>query len=345
MAPLEEQAEEEEIQTEDGEDVEPLKLARNPKLPSAADIEAHDRVHIPYRDWCKWCNLGRGRGIPHRHGGGSSVPIVGIDYFFITSEGVKTRKELEFEETPSGDELLESARARGDIIKCMLVRCFESKNIFAHYVPVKGADEEDYAAGLVAAAVLWLGHIEVILKGDNERALQAMIERAMRLLRIKVGEADSQVTLKRLTKEKSAPYDSQSNGGTEVGVMLVRGIFRTLKLCLESHLGMYIPVKHPVLPWLLEHSAFLLNVKSRGSDGLTPWARIKGRPFGLQVIGFGEAVFFKRPVKGPDAQPEGNMGAVQAEGTFIGYNRSTNTYILATPDGQKMESRSVTRRP
>jgi hypothetical protein len=111
MAPLEEQTEEEDIQTEDGEDVEPLKLARNPKLPSAADIEAHDRVHIPYRDWCKWCNLGRGRGIPHRHGGGSSVPIVGIDYFFITSEGVKKRKELEFEETPSGDELLESARA------------------------------------------------------------------------------------------------------------------------------------------------------------------------------------------------------------------------------------------
>ena len=36
---------------------------------------------------------------------------------------------------------------------------------------------------------------------------------------------------------------------------------------------------------------------------------------------------------------------MQAEGTFIGYNRSANTYILATPDGQKMESRSVTRRP
>ena len=129
------------------------------------------------------------------------MPIVGIDYFFITSEGVKKRKELEFEETPPGDEHLESARARGDIIKCMLVRCFSSKNVFAHYVPVKGADEEDYAAGLVAAAVLWLGHIEVILKGDNERALQAMIERAMRLLRIKVGEAYPQVTHRRLTKE------------------------------------------------------------------------------------------------------------------------------------------------
>ena len=146
---------EEEVQDEDGEDVEPLKLARNPKLPSAEDVEAHDRVHIPFRDWCKWCNLGRGRGIPHRHSGGSSIPIVGVDYFFITSEGVKKRKELELEENSSGDALLDSARARGEIIKCLLIRCFESKNVFAHYVPMKGADEDDYAAGLVSTAVLW----------------------------------------------------------------------------------------------------------------------------------------------------------------------------------------------
>ena len=53
----------------------------------------------------------------------------------------------------------------------MLVRCFESKNVFAYYVPVNGADEQDYAAGLVSAAVLRLGHIDVILKGGNEGAL------------------------------------------------------------------------------------------------------------------------------------------------------------------------------
>ena len=144
---------------------------------------------------------------------------------------MKKRKEPELEENSSGDSLLDSARARGEIIKCVVIRCFESKNIFARFVPVKGADEDDYAAGLVSSAVLWLGHIEVIMKGDNGKALQAMLDRAMHLMRSKVGEAvadtprsasDPQVTLRRLTKEKSAPYDSQSNGGTEVGVMLIR---------------------------------------------------------------------------------------------------------------------------
>ena len=106
----------------------------------------------------------------------------------------------------------------------------------------------------------------------------------------------------------------------------------------------YIPVAHPVVPWLLEHSAFLLNVKTRGTDGLTPWARVKGRSFGQQVLGFGESVFFKRPVKGPAAQPEGSMGAVQSEGVSLGYSRNSNTYLVGTAEG-RVEARSLTRRP
>ena len=39
------------------------------------------------------------------------------------------------------------------------------------------------------------------------------------------------------------------------------------------------------------------------------------------------------------------MGAVQAEGIFLGYSRRANTYVLATEDGKRVEARSVTRRP
>ena len=60
------------------------------------------------------------------------MPIVGIDYFFITSEGVKRRKELEFEENSSGETALLAARTNGEIIKCMVIRCFSSKSLFAH---------------------------------------------------------------------------------------------------------------------------------------------------------------------------------------------------------------------
>ena len=64
-------------------------------------------------------------------------------------------------------------------------------------------------------------------------------------------------------------YDSQSNGMTEVGVMLVRGLFRTLKLCLESSIGKRIPEDHALIPWLLIHTCLLLNAAVKGTDGLT----------------------------------------------------------------------------
>jgi hypothetical protein len=123
MAPLEDETTEgEEISIEDDEDVEPLKMARDPKLPSPELVEAHNRIHLPYRSWCKWCNMGRGRGLPHMLTQGSAIPRVGIDYFFITGEGVKKRKELEFDETDEGEAELQRARSKNEIIKCILIR-------------------------------------------------------------------------------------------------------------------------------------------------------------------------------------------------------------------------------
>ena len=118
----------------------------------------------------------------------------------------------------------------------------------------------------------------------------------MVIIRVRVHEPGSETSLRRLCKEEPAAYDSQSNGGTEVGVMLVRGLFRTLNLCLESQIERFIPVGHAIIPWLLEHTCLVLNVRSRGSDGITPWERVRGRPFNQAIVGFGELVIYKVPV-------------------------------------------------
>ncbi len=229
------------------------------------------------------------------------------------------------------------------MVKAVLVRDMETKCLFAHAVPCKGADEEDYVASMVASDVLCLGHIEVILKGDNEPALQALIARILQIARVKA-QNDDEATLKKISKEEPPAHDSQSNGGTEVGVMLIRGIFRTLKLCLEARIGKYVPVAHAVVSWLLEHSALMLNIKSRGPDGITAWCRARGRPFGQKLLGFGEMVLYKLPSKGPQSKPDGNMGTRMLEGVFLGYNRSSNTYIIGTVDGITL-ARSITRMP
>ena len=221
MAPLEDGGDETRIEIQQEDEVEPAKIAPGPRQPSAKEEKEHRIDHALYRSWCKWCVMGRARGAQHRLGDGSTIPIIGIDYFFITKEGVKKKKEL-IQLGYKSDGEIEDARQKGEILKCTLTRCYSSKCIFAHCVPCKGADEEQYVSNLVVDDILWLGHLKMILKADNEPAVHALLLQVLRKVR------STHQNVENVTKEQPAKYESQSNGGTEVGVMLVRGLFRTL---------------------------------------------------------------------------------------------------------------------
>ena len=136
--------------------------------------------------------------------------------------------------------------------------------------PCKGVDEDDYAVDLTVNDFCWLGFTAVILKADNENAIRALLARV-------VERAAATITpVEQISLESAAKYDSQSNGLTEVGVALVRGMFRTLKLCLEARIERYIPVEHAIVPWLLEHTSLILNTSGVGPDRHTAWARARG---------------------------------------------------------------------
>ncbi len=86
LSPLEETLEDQEIAIkEESDETEPLKMSPDPGQPTEKQLEEHRaRGHVPYRTWCKWCNMGRGRGHQHRAGTASTIPLIGLDYFFIT---------------------------------------------------------------------------------------------------------------------------------------------------------------------------------------------------------------------------------------------------------------------
>ena len=97
LAPLEDALEEGEVNVEEesAEDVPDLKHASNVPSPSAEQVEKHRVTHYPCRSWCKWCIMGRGTGRPHTKSTQESmVPIVGMDYFYVTKEGIRRRDEL-----------------------------------------------------------------------------------------------------------------------------------------------------------------------------------------------------------------------------------------------------------
>ncbi len=68
VAPLPEDVGEDEevkIQEEQEVEIDKLKHAADPGQPTQRQIDEHRRTHLPFRVWCKWCILGRGRGLQH----------------------------------------------------------------------------------------------------------------------------------------------------------------------------------------------------------------------------------------------------------------------------------------
>ena len=324
------------VEDETEQETEPARHAPLPSDPTPADIERHRTDHWPFRSWCRWCIMGRGIGWPHKASSGSKVPRVGIDYFFITVGGVKKREELDIAMDEEGEKLIAEGRRNGKMVKCLLVRCWETRNVFAHVIPVKGDDEEHYAAKMATTDMEWLGHTKLIIKADNEHAVKSLSKRISKLLGDKVQNVQD---------ESPPAYDSQANGGTEIGVKVVRGMFRTLKLCLESRIKKHIPVNHPLVDWLLEHCCMILNTRVRGNDGQTAWSRVKGRAFNQRILCYAEAVLYKLPTKGPKSAPDGNMGARWLDGTFVGFSRASNSYMVLTPENKLVMARCIYRRP
>ena len=107
--------------------------------------------------------------------------------------------------------------------------------------------------------IKWLGYSKLILKSDNEPAILKLLSEPLRELRIE--------GVPELLEEHPPEYDPQSNGSAEVGVQLLKGQFRTIRSGLEGQLGFRIPVRHPLIAWMIKHAGNLINWCKKGHDG------------------------------------------------------------------------------
>ena len=67
---------------------------RAPHNVSQSERDDHETTHTPYRTWCRYCVLGRGRRSPHKHFDGqepaNAAPKISLDYFFLSETGLST---------------------------------------------------------------------------------------------------------------------------------------------------------------------------------------------------------------------------------------------------------------
>ena len=90
--------------------------------------------------------MGRAPGAQHRRGGQSTIPINGLDYFFMTKGCIKKMSQLghEFPETEEGDAAMNLAHECAELAICFIVKCSKSKTVMVYVVPCEGLGEDDY---------------------------------------------------------------------------------------------------------------------------------------------------------------------------------------------------------
>ena len=68
------------------EDAHGSKGLRREIMPTAKEVEEHERTHIPFRSWCKHCIMGRAMNSPHfqiKDRAENELTTVSLDYGYM----------------------------------------------------------------------------------------------------------------------------------------------------------------------------------------------------------------------------------------------------------------------
>ena len=209
----------------------------------------------------------------------------------------------------------------GDTITCIILKERYSRFLISYVVPAKGREEEVVDKLVKDIREMGIGEsVPVVLKSDNENSIRAIVG----MLRDRVHvQAPS---------EHNPRYDDQSKGIAERGVQSIEDQVRVSKLALEDNLGADIDVKHPIIHWLVAHSAWLLNRFEVGKDGRTAYQRVRGKHYKGFVFEFGEVVYGMEVPR----QRGGSMGSKWIEGVWLGKKGDTDEHMVFSNNELKL---------
>ena len=191
-------------------------------------------------------------------------------------------------------------------------------------VPSKGI-VHPYPAKIVCTFLNRLGYSRVNLKSDQEPSIVALGKAAK-------AQWNNEIILEYVPKG-----EHQSNGEVERAVQSAHGIARTVKDFLEEKLKIALEPTGPVLAWLVEYSSTLLNLFQVGSDGLTPYHRLKGKPWKIDLPSFGECIEFKK-------RTSTKLESRWESGLYLGVKTNTTERIVGNLSGIFIVQ-SVRRKP
>ena len=308
----------------------PRKL-KDPRLPSRREMDEHSlAAHMPYRSWCTFCVMGKGKTTPcHKQYREDGLPELHVDYCFMSTKGKPLATILVAKEKMS-------------------------KMMLATVVPLKGASVEFPVKRCLAfLKEIGLEGSDIVLKSDQENSvkdvLNVLASRRLALSKLEphrsesgIQSASPGVGVGRSIIEASPVASSGSNGFIERGIQSMEGQTRTIKLAFESNIGETIPSDHNVVPWIVEYAAVSINRGQVSSDGKTAYERLKAKPANLAGLEFGERLLWKEKIAAKNRRFK--MDSDWKHGVFLGQRTLSGEYIVGTMEGI-VRPRAIHRRP
>ena len=204
VRPLEEQDfEEESMEAECEFGARKTEMMRSPSLPNGAEVEEHEKTHLPFRSWCRHCVRGKGKQAQHRRMTQEEVvPELYMDFAFMGDEG--------------SEELLTILVAKERTTRMLMSTVVQAKS------------SVEFAAKRTLAFLREIGceHVAMTVKSDNEPSMSALVTQIGKLRAANGGQ--------RFSVEMSPAYSSASNGVVERGVQTVQGQVRVLRSAVEE---------------------------------------------------------------------------------------------------------------
>ena len=294
---------------EDGSVVDEVAYSRSkvcPKKPTQAEVDEHEKTHLPFRNWCEICISGRSKDDKHEEREiAENLKEVHLDYCFLRN-------------------------GRGQEYAPVLAsKDRRSKLLCAHVVPNKGASAE-WVISQSMRDIVKMGHSSsVVLRSDGEPALVDLL---------------GQVALQRqgVTVIEHAVKDSKSNGFIERGIQSLEEMVRVYKLDIEKRIGMQVKVSSNVFAWMVEYAADMINKKIIGEDGKTAYERLKLKKHHGEFVKFGAKVMYR--VQGK--VEGGVVTERWFEGIWLGKRFHTEEHIVANLlSGKVVRTRAIRQLP
>ena len=282
---------------EPAEDLEvaPVRLQRQPLLPSAAEVAEHEASgHAQYRSWCTHCVAAWGIANPHRRQDHSSdeLPTVCSDFFFLGEDNADAMPFL-----------------------CVVDRRTSTVGAFA--LPNRKSTTS-YNVRVMGKFLSTLGYQRIVNKSDGEPAMIAL-----KALAAKHAQVEA-------VPQESPADDHRANGEVEKEIQEVKRRMRACKSNLEEKLGMHVAQDDPILTWLPQYVSSQMSRFRVGSDGKTADQRRTGKTWRKQGIVFGEQILLK-PVG--SRKRKNDLAAKMISGRYVGHHNRHGSVMALTPNG------------